>query len=104
VTADEVRYEVSGADVRAAAERWARAAGVPVSVALGPEPAMPPASRRFLRGLVLGAAVGALLLFLGSGGAGTFLPWVVLALAGGLLVPRILRQRGVPGRAVEPGR
>lgn len=57
---------VSEAEVHAAAERWSRAAGVPLSVAVDTPPCTPPAGQRFLRGLLLGALVGTLVLLAGS--------------------------------------
>jgi hypothetical protein len=89
----------SEAAVRAAAERWARAAGVPVEVAYGSAPAAASAGVRFVRGLMLGAAVGALLLLVVSGSAVSALPWVLLALGFGCLVGASTgRRRRVPAR------
>jgi hypothetical protein len=55
----------SGADVDAAVARWAAAAGVPVAVAQGYR-SQTSIGMRFLRGFLLGCAVGVPLLALAS--------------------------------------
>ncbi|MGY1846353.1 MULTISPECIES: hypothetical protein [unclassified Blastococcus] len=82
------------AAVREATERWAHAAGVSPSVARGMAPTRRPVAVRLLRGALLGAAFGALLLLLASSAGTSTTPWVLLVVALGLLVVRI----GGPGR------
>ncbi|WP_346623685.1 hypothetical protein [Blastococcus montanus] len=96
------------AAVRAATERWARAAGVPVSVAEGAAPdGDPGAGTRFLRGLLIGCAVGALLLWPVTVDGPTALVWVLLALGTGFLLAATTPQRSVarrPARSQPVGR
>ncbi|MGY2084839.1 hypothetical protein [Blastococcus sp. SYSU DS0539] len=91
---------VSDAEVRAAAERWARAAGVPLEAAHGSAAHPAPVALRLLRGSLLGAALGVFLLLVARGEAGAAGLWVLLALATGLRVGRITTERRhrVPGR------
>ena len=99
VTTDDGSGAPSEAAVRAATERWARAAGVPVEVAYGPAQARASAGVRFGRGVLLGAAVGALLAVLVSGAGITALPWVLSALGLGFLVAAVTEhRRRVPAR------
>lgn len=81
---------VPDAEVRAAAERWAQAAGVPVAVAVPPPPRRAPAAARFVRGLVLGSAFGSLLLATSADWPSAAL-WGLLALAVGVLAGRIVQ-------------
>ena len=83
---------VSDAEVRAAAERWARAAGVPVSVAVGALPRTPPVGARFLRGLLLGASLWTLLLVGSAAGAVPVL-WVLFGAAVASLATRMALHR-----------
>ena len=82
-----------GTDVDAAVARWAAAAGVPTSVAQGYE-SRTPAATRFLRGVLMGGAVGLPMLALASLDGPSDGLWLVLALAVTLLGLRIARQRG----------
>ena len=77
----------TAADVDAAVERWAAAAGVPASVAQGHEDRTP-AARRLLRGVALGLLAGLPLVFLAQFDG----PAVLLVLAGLLLVLAVARQ------------
>ncbi|MCF6509061.1 hypothetical protein E9549_16855 [Blastococcus sp. MG754426] len=105
--AAEVRAAEAGAgegpeaEVRAAAERWARAAGLPVSVL--DEPARPSTVARLLRGLLLGAVAGGVLVLSPAQGLDAAL-WAVLALLVGLLVGRIARDRRRPVAGAVPPR
>ncbi|MGY1835947.1 hypothetical protein ACI79P_12620 [Blastococcus sp. SYSU DS0510] len=90
------------AEVHAAAERWARAAGHPTPVLDAPGPTRSTATR-FLRGLLLGAAVGAVLLVSTAQGPTAAL-WGLLALVGGVLVGRILQDRRRPSPRAVPHR
>lgn len=100
MTGDEHGTTVSDARVRAAAERWARAAGVPLEAAHGSAPHRSPGPLRFLRGAVLGAVLGLVLLLLARGTGITAVLGVVLAVAGCVLAGRLTAQRRqrVPGR------
>ncbi|SEM02603.1 hypothetical protein SAMN04515665_12676 [Blastococcus sp. DSM 46786] len=100
----EVRgAEVPEAEVRAAAERWARAAGLPTSVLDEPAPATPSTTARLVRGLLLGAAVGAVLVLSASQGLTAAL-WGLIALLVGLLVGRIAQDRRRPVPRAVPRR
>lgn len=94
----------SEAAVRAAAERWARAAGVPVEVATGTASAGASAGVRFVCGLLLGIAVGALLVVAVSGELLAAVPWVLLALGLGCLVAAIAEHRRQPSVGSVPSR
>ncbi|MGY2067004.1 hypothetical protein [Blastococcus sp. SYSU DS0619] len=100
MTRDEDGPAVPEDEVRAATERWARAAGVPLATGQGPAPQEPPAALRFLRGAVAGATLGLLLLLVARGTGITAVLGVVLAGAVCLLVTRIHAQR----RQRAPGR
>ena len=82
------------ADVEAAVDRWAAAAGVPEDVVRG-TPRRPSAARRFLRGVLLGGAVALPMVLLATvdGPADGIRATVVLAvLVVGLRIA--LRRRG----------
>ncbi|MCZ2860886.1 hypothetical protein [Blastococcus sp. VKM Ac-2987] len=100
MTGDANGTSVPDAEVRAAAERWARAAGVPLATAQGSAPHRSPAPLRFLRGALLGAALGLLLLLMARGTGITAVLGVVLAVAVCVLAGRISAQR----RQRAPGR
>ncbi|RZU31736.1 hypothetical protein [Blastococcus saxobsidens] len=93
MTTDDGSGAPSEAAVRAATERWARAARVPVEVASGSTPAAASAGTRFLRGVLLGATVGTLLVVVISGQVLAAVPWVLLALGLGCLVAAIAEHR-----------
>ena len=101
MTSDADGQAVSDAQVQAAAERWARAADVPLSTVRGAAPRRGPVSLRVLRGVLLGAAVGVFLMLLVPAGGAAAALWGPLALVVGLLACRMAAQRGnrVPGRA-----
>lgn len=99
MTADEDGPAVGDAEVQAAAERWARAAGVPPSVARGGSVATP-AAVRFLGGVLLGLAVGAVLALLVSAAGASAGLWPLLVAGAGLLLAGAVRQRRrTPGPA-----
>ncbi|MDP5183280.1 hypothetical protein QOZ88_11580 [Blastococcus sp. BMG 814] len=95
--------KVPGAEVRAAAERWARAAGLPTSVLDEPAPATPSTTARLVRGLLLGAAVGAVLVLSAAQGLTAAL-WGLIALVVGLLVGRVAQDRRRPVSSTVPRR
>ncbi|TYP89069.1 hypothetical protein [Blastococcus xanthinilyticus] len=95
MTADEHGRASTDAEVRAAAERWARAAGVPPSVAFDATPRTS-TTARFSRGVLLGLAAGALLATLAvlvQGAATTAGAWPLLVPGVGLLLLHLARQR-----------
>ncbi|MCF6746092.1 hypothetical protein E9529_17790 [Blastococcus sp. KM273128] len=101
MTTDGERRAVPEAEVRAAGERWARAAGLPASVL--DEPRGPSTAGRLLRGLLLGALVGGVLLLPAAQGLAAA-PWLLLALVAGVLVGRIAQDRRRAGAGAVPRR
>ncbi|MGY2003708.1 hypothetical protein [Blastococcus sp. SYSU DS1024] len=101
MTGDADGPAVSDAQVQAAAERWARAAGVPLSTVRGTAPQSGSVTLRVLRGVLLGAAAGVFLMVLARADGASAALWGPLALGAGLLACRMAAQRRnrVPGRA-----